>query len=119
MTIKGKAYIEGIYEHPTRKADDKSIAHLHAESALGARAAAFGFRFGAAVMNQYAMAALRQMHESGNTRAELAWSKVSPSHHAQHNPHAMLREVFTVGDVVSSPMISDPLHRLDCCVISD
>src|SRR5206468_2327922 len=36
MTIKGKAYIAGIYEHPTRKADDKSVAQLHAEVAKGA-----------------------------------------------------------------------------------
>src|SRR5215470_2660785 len=33
MTIKGKAYIAGIFEHPTRKADDKSLAQLHAEAA--------------------------------------------------------------------------------------
>jgi hypothetical protein len=26
MTIKGKAYIAGIFEHPTRKADAKSLA---------------------------------------------------------------------------------------------
>src|SRR6202007_667083 len=32
---------------------------------------------------------------------------------------AMLRDVVTVQDVVNSPMIADPLHRLDCCVISD
>jgi len=36
MTIKGKAYIAGIFEHPTRKADDKSLAQLHAEAATGA-----------------------------------------------------------------------------------
>src|SRR3954466_2733442 len=36
MSIKGKAYIAGIYEHPTRKADDKSLALLHAEVAKGA-----------------------------------------------------------------------------------
>src|SRR4026207_1358882 len=36
MTIKGKAYAAGIYEHPTRKADDKSLAQLHAEVAKGA-----------------------------------------------------------------------------------
>src|SRR5213593_1402518 len=36
MTIKNKAYIAGIYEHPTRKADDKSLAQLHAEVAKGA-----------------------------------------------------------------------------------
>ena len=36
MTIKGKAYIAGIYEHPTRHAPDKSTAQLHAEVAKGA-----------------------------------------------------------------------------------
>src|SRR5215510_12630649 len=36
MTINGKAYIAGIFEHPTRKADDKSLAQLHAEVAKGA-----------------------------------------------------------------------------------
>src|SRR5437879_5877822 len=36
MSIKGKAYIGGIYEHPTRKATDKTLAQLHAEVAKGA-----------------------------------------------------------------------------------
>jgi acetyl-CoA C-acetyltransferase len=36
MTIKGKAYIAGAYEHPTRHAPDKTVAQLHAEVALGA-----------------------------------------------------------------------------------
>src|ERR1700682_2213207 len=36
MTIRGKAYIAGAYEHPTRKAPDKSLAQLHAEVAKGA-----------------------------------------------------------------------------------
>jgi acetyl-CoA C-acetyltransferase len=27
--------------------------------------------------------------------------------------------VVTVEDVLNSPLIADPLHRLDCCVISD
>ena len=38
MTNKGKAYIAGAFEHPTRKADDKSLAQLHAEVAQGALA---------------------------------------------------------------------------------
>jgi hypothetical protein len=36
MSLKGKAYIVGAYEHPTRKAPDKSLAQLHAEVAKGA-----------------------------------------------------------------------------------
>jgi acetyl-CoA C-acetyltransferase len=31
----------------------------------------------------------------------------------------MLREVVTVADVVNSPLIADPIRRLDCCVVSD
>src|SRR5215510_379659 len=213
MSIKGKAYIAGIYEHPTRKADDKSLAQIHAEVAKGALEDAeltkadvdgyfcagdapglgglsmadymglklryvdttetggssyvihvghaaqaiaagkcsvalitlagrprsegmatgtaprsygptspdvpFEFPFEPTVVNQYAMAAMRHMHEFGTTSAQLAWIKVAASHHAQHNPRALLRELVTVEDVVNSPMITDPLHRLDCCVISD
>ena len=63
--------------------------------------------------------AMRHMHEFGTTSEQLAWVKVAASHHAQWNEHAMLREVVTVADVLASPMIADPLHRLDCCVISD
>ena len=36
MSLKGAAYIVGAWEHPTRKATDKSIALLHAECAKGA-----------------------------------------------------------------------------------
>ena len=36
MSLKGAGYIVGAYEHPTRKAPDKSVALLHAECAKGA-----------------------------------------------------------------------------------
>jgi len=212
MSIKGKAYIAGVYEHPTRRADDKSIPQLHAEVAKGALEDAglskndvdgyfcasdapglgpinmvdylglkvrhvdstdiggssyvmhvghaaeaiatgkcnvalitlagrpkadgiatgtaprtfgltpdlpFEFPFGPVTVNMYAMAAMRHMYQYGTTSEQLAWIRVAASHHAQHNPLAVMREVVTVADVVNSPMISDPLHRLDCCVISD
>ncbi len=70
-------------------------------------------------LNGYAMCAMRHMHEFGTTSEQLAWIKVAASHHAQHNPNAMLRDVVTVEDVVNSPLMADPLHRLDCCVVSD
>ena len=65
------------------------------------------------------MAARRHMHEYGTTSEQLAWVKVSASHHAQHNPNAFLKKVLTVDDVLNSPMIADPLHRMDCCVVTD
>jgi acetyl-CoA C-acetyltransferase len=212
--LKNKACIVGIYEHPIRKAPDKSVAQLHAEVAKGAlddagltaqdidgyfcagdapglgglsmidylgltnvrhmdatdtggsayvlhvgHAAqaiadgkcnialitlagrprsegmatgtrpriisqtapelAFEYPFGPANANVYGMCARRHMYEFGTTSEQLAWIKVAASHHAQHNPNAVLRDVVTVEDVVQSPMIADPIHRLDCCVISD
>src|SRR5579875_125934 len=213
MSINGRAYIAGAYEHPTRKAPDKSVAQLHAEVARGALADAglthadvdgyfcagdapgmgplsmvdylnlrvrhvdstdtggssylvhaahaaeaiaagkcnvalitlagrpraegvatgtaprtygmtapdvsYEFPYGPTVVNLYAMCAMRHMYQFGTTSEQLAWIKVAASHHAQHNPHAMLRDVVTVQDVVNSPMVASPLHRLDCCVISD
>jgi acetyl-CoA C-acetyltransferase len=80
---------------------------------------AFELPYGPATQNLYAMVAKRHMHEFGTTSEQLAWIRVAASHHAQHNPNAMLRNVVTVDDVVNSPMVSDPLHRLDCCVMSD
>ncbi|HKK30823.1 MAG TPA: thiolase domain-containing protein [Alphaproteobacteria bacterium] len=213
MSLKGKAYIAGIYEHPTRKAPDRSTPQIHMESAIGAladagltlddvdayycagdapglgplsmieyiglknvrhmdstdtggssyvlhveHAAAMiamgkakvclitlagrprsegqatgtgaraftgapdeGFEqiYGTTVVNMYAMCAQRHMYEYGTTSEQLAWIKVAASTHAQYNEHALLRDVVTVEEVVNSPMIADPLHRLDCCVITD
>ena len=212
MSIKGKGYIVGAYEHPLRKAPDKSVAQLHAECAKGAIAdaglakgdidgyfcagdvpganvwsmanymnlklrhvdstdmggcsylvhvahaaqaiaagkcnialitlagrpnsegssgtqvrdrgvnlpdAPYEMPYSPVTVNMYAMVAMRHMYQYGTTSEQLAWVKVAASHHAQHNPNAMLRNVVTVEDVVNSPMISDPLHRLDCCVVSD
>jgi acetyl-CoA C-acetyltransferase len=80
---------------------------------------AYEFPYGMATANGYGMVAMRHMHEFGTTSEQLAWVKVAASHHAQYNEHAMLRDVVTVEDVVNSPLIADPLHRLDCCVVSD
>jgi acetyl-CoA C-acetyltransferase len=200
MTLRRRACIAGAFEHPTRKAPDKTVAQLHAECARGAladaglslqdvdansmadylglsprhvdttdtggsaylihvshaaQAIALGkcdvalitlagrprsegstgvaprivgpgtpdvpweMPYAPVTVNMYALAAARHMHEYGTTAEQLAWIKVAASTHAQHNPQAMLREVVTVEDVLASPMISDPLRKLDCCVVSD
>jgi acetyl-CoA C-acetyltransferase len=212
MSIRRKACIAGAFEHPTRKAPDKTVAQLHAECAKGALADAglaladvdgyfcagdapglgannmadylglklrhidstdtggsaylvhvahaaqaiamgkcnvalitlagrprsegssgvapryvtpttpdvpFEMPYAPVTVNMYALAAARHMHEYGTTAEQLAWIKVAAAAHAQHNPNAMLREPVTVEDVLGSPMISDPLHKLDCCVVSD
>ena len=85
----------------------------------GAPEAGFESWVSAQMPNSYGMCAARHMYEHGTTSEQLAWIKVAASHHAQHNPNAMLRDVVTVEDVLASPIISHPLHRLDCCVVSD
>jgi acetyl-CoA C-acetyltransferase len=67
----------------------------------------------------YALAARRHMHEFGTTSEQLAEIKVAASLHAQHNPHALLPHPVSIDDVVQSPLVADPLHRLDCCVVTD
>ena len=79
----------------------------------------FELLWGATVPAQYALAARRHMYEHGTTSAQLAEIKVAASLHAQHNPNAFLREPVTVDQVLASPIVADPLHRLDCCVVTD
>ena len=59
------------------------------------------------------------MHEFGTTPEQLAAVAVTMRQHAASNPQAQKRDPITVDDVVSSRLVADPLHKLDCCVISD
>jgi acetyl-CoA C-acetyltransferase len=81
--------------------------------------AAFELVYGTSTIGMYALAAQRHMYEFGTTSEQLAWVKVAASEHAQYNPHALLQKPVTVEDVINSPMLSDPLHRLDTCVVTD
>ncbi len=85
----------------------------------GSPEAAFESTWGMSAVTGYALAAQRHMFEFGTTSAQLAEVKVAASLHAQHNPHALLRTPVTVDEVLESPVISSPLHRLDCCVVTD
>jgi acetyl-CoA acetyltransferase len=70
-------------------------------------------------ISAYALAATRHMHCYGTTAEQLAEVAVSTRRWAALNPNALMREPITVADVLSSPMVSSPLHRLDCCVMTD
>lgn len=75
--------------------------------------------FGMTTVAAYALVAQRHMYEFGTTSEQLAWIKVAASLHAQHNPNAFLPKAVTVEEVLASPLVADPLHRLDSCVITD
>lgn len=70
-------------------------------------------------ISAYALAAMRHMHEYGTTSEQLAEVAVSTREWARLNPRALMREPITVDDVLGSPMISSPLHKLDCCLMTD
>jgi acetyl-CoA acetyltransferase len=67
----------------------------------------------------YAMAAARHMHQYGTTRTQMAEVAVAARRWAQLNPDAALRTPLSIDEVLASPMVSDPLSRLDCCLVSD
>lgn len=67
----------------------------------------------------YAMAAMRHMHEFGTTSEQLAEVAVAARAWAGLNPGATHRQPLSVSDVLASPMISDPLHLLDSCLVTD
>ncbi len=75
--------------------------------------------YGGVIAGNYAMAARRHMYQHGTTSEQLAEIAVGVREYASMNPSAMYRDPITVQDVLDSKLIADPLHKLDCCVISD
>jgi len=71
------------------------------------------------LVNGYALAAARHMHEYGTTREQFAEVAVAARAWAAKNSKAMMRDLLTIDDVLVSRMVSDPLTVLDCCLITD
>jgi acetyl-CoA acetyltransferase len=75
--------------------------------------------YGNSLVGSYALVARRHMHEFGTTSEQLAEIAVGVREYAGLNPNALYRDPIAVKDVLASRMVADPLHKLDCCVISD
>lgn len=84
--------------------------------------------YGMTLIAGYAMVAHRHMHQYGTRSEDLARISVATRAHAMRNPQAVqamtdlafldIREI-TVEDVLDSRVIADPLHLLECCMVSD
>lgn len=70
-------------------------------------------------MGAYALAASRHVHEYGTTSEQLAEIAVQTRAWATRNPRARLQDPITVADVLASPVEASPLHKLDCCLVTD
>jgi acetyl-CoA acetyltransferase len=76
----------------------------------------FGIHF---PIGHYALSAARYMHQYGAKLEHLAEIAVAARQWAQLNPKAWIRDPLTIDDVMASPMLSDPLRKLDCCLVTD
>jgi acetyl-CoA acetyltransferase len=74
---------------------------------------------GAANYTQFAMQAVRRMYEYGLTENDLALQKVKASKHGALNPNARYKKVYTVEEVLASPMVAYPFHLYEMCATSD
>jgi acetyl-CoA acetyltransferase len=67
----------------------------------------------------YAMAAQRHMDLYGTTSEQLGAIAVATRAWAAGNPRAAMREPLTLADYSASPWVVEPLHVLDCCLVSN
>ena len=74
---------------------------------------------GATNPTYFALYARRRMDLYGATREDFAQVKVKNSAHGLENPYARYRKAASIEDVVTSPLVADPLSLLDICATSD
>lgn len=70
-------------------------------------------------ISAYALAANRHMAEFGTTAEQLAQIAVDTRIWASRNPRAHLRDPITVDDVLGSGFLAEPVHKLECCLVTD
>jgi acetyl-CoA acetyltransferase len=75
--------------------------------------------YGISVPAAYALVARRYMHEYGTTREHFAAVAVTQRNYASLHEKAHMRQPITIADVLNSRPICEPLHLLDCCLVSD
>jgi acetyl-CoA acetyltransferase len=78
--------------------------------------AALGFR---SVNAFYALAARRHMERYGTTSEQLGAIAVATRAWARGNPRAQMREPISLRDHQESRWVVEPLHLLDCCLVSN
>lgn len=83
---------------------------------LGGLAAGYGFR---SVTVYYALAARRHMERFGTTSEHLGAIAVAQRQWAEGNPRAQYRDPITLADHQRSRWVAEPLHLLDCSLVSN
>ncbi|MGB8691881.1 MAG: hypothetical protein WCD08_00035 [Steroidobacteraceae bacterium] len=117
------AIVSGVCQTVVIASADSLRSGLSRERAMAAQSSTghpqFESPYGAPVPAFYALIARAHMHEFGTTAEQLAAVAVSTRLHAVRNPAAQMRTPITIEEVLNSRMIADPLHLLDCSLVSD
>jgi acetyl-CoA acetyltransferase len=81
----------------------------------------FAEPYGSSVMAQFALVATRHMHQFGTTPEQLAHVAATIRNHGHVNPEAVMFGAgpYTAADVLASPLVATPFHRLDCCLMNE
>lgn len=84
----------------------------------GAEPGEFTDTWGAYVVPLFALVAAEHMHRFGTTSEQTATVAATIRNNGHANPEAIMfgRGPYTVEDVLASPMVASPLHRLDVCL---
>jgi acetyl-CoA acetyltransferase len=88
-------------------------------ASVGAHNLDWEYPFCATIPAYYGLLAQRYLHEYGLADDAIAPVAVTTRKHAALNPAATMRTPLTLQDVLDSPMISTPLRRLECSLVSD
>lgn len=91
-----------------------------AVAAMAKLSGPYEYVYGTTRVSDYATLAMRHMYEYGTTSEQFAEIAVAQRYGATLHPLSFQghRGEITVEDVVSSKMVADPLHLLDCCAIN-
>lgn len=61
----------------------------------------------------------RHMEQYGTTREQVAAVSRKNRRYGVHNPLAQFRKAVTLEEILDSPLIADPIRKLDCCPSTD
>lgn len=67
----------------------------------------------------WSMRAKRHMHDHGTTDEQIAKIAFKNHRNSVHNPNAMYRKEFSMEEILGSPLICDPIRRLEICAPND
>ena len=67
----------------------------------------------------WSMRAMRHMHDYGTTEEQIARIAYKNHKNSVHNPNAMYRKEFSLEEILASPLVCDPIRRLEICAPDD